>query len=67
MITWHYNRFGHVSIWKGEIENPCNNLESDIYLQIDTDVEAFFEHIGMNIDEVYPDDWDTCSDSGYFE
>lgn len=35
MIRWKYNRFGHVEIWGESNKEP---RESDIYLQVDTDV-----------------------------
>jgi hypothetical protein len=66
MITWYYNKFGNIAIWKGEIDNPASRLDSDIYLQVDTDVEAFFEHIGLNINDVSIGDWGVCEDIGYF-
>lgn len=61
-ITWKYNRYGHVEIWKGtEMEGA-----SDIYLQVDTDVEEFFKGIGLDVADVGIDDWDTVDDPGYF-
>lgn len=42
MNYWHYNRFGHVELWYGSRDER----EADNYLQVDTDVEAFFESIG---------------------
>ncbi len=65
MIRWRYNRFGHVEIWNEDKPADCPG-EADIYLQVDTDVKAFFEVIGMNHEEVNVDDWDTCNDPGYF-
>lgn len=66
MITWYYNHMGDVAIWNKEIDNPSNKLDSDLYLQNDTDVESFFDHIGLKMDEVCGGDWDTCEDIGYF-
>lgn len=66
MLTWRYNRFGHVEIWQGEVNPYEVGREGDELLQVDTDVEAFFDHIGQNMDEVYPGDWDTAEDIGYF-
>lgn len=62
-ITWEYNTFGHVEIWKGDERVG----ESDLYLQIDTDVDSFFEHIGLDPDDVSPGDHDTTEDPGYFD
>ncbi len=65
MIRWKYNRFGHVEIWNED--KPTDRPgKADIYLQVDTDVKAFFEVIGLNQDEVNVNDWDTCNDPGYF-
>ena len=66
MLTWRYNRFGHVEIWKGEVNPYEVGRESDRYMQIDTDVEVFFENIGVKMNEVHIGDWDTAEDIGYF-
>lgn len=62
MITWKYNRYGHVEVWQGtEMKG-----ESDLYIQADYDVEAFFNQIGFNMDQIDIGDFDTCEDPGYF-
>jgi len=63
MIRWKYNRFGHVEIWGESNKEP---RESDIYLQVDTDVQSFFEQIGIDPENVNVEDSDTCKDLGYF-
>lgn len=70
-LTWKYNRFGHVEIWKGSEMRG----ESDLYLQTDYDVGHFFYLIGLSTDpeqigapeDIGIDDWDTVDDPGYFE
>ena len=61
-ISWKYNRFGHVEVWNG----PMTEKEADLYIQQDTDVKAFFEHIGVDPDTVNPGDFDIADDPGYF-
>jgi hypothetical protein len=56
---WEYNKYGHVLI------THCDCSED--YLQIDTDVEAFFENIGVNPDTLSSGDEDTLNDDPYFE
>ena len=56
---WEYNRYGHVLL-----HGPNGG---EIYLQCDMDVESFFEHIGLDIDDIYPDDWDYFDGSEYFD
>ena len=65
MAIWRYNRFGHVELWK----NDDMNGESDIYLQVDYDVKAFFESIGYSdVDMIDIDDHDHFDDTmGYFD
>jgi len=65
LIRWKYNRFGHVEIWNENRPSKATQ-EADIYIQVDTDLQAFFEQIGMNPEEVNVEDWDTCKDPGYF-
>lgn len=67
-LTWKYNRFGHVEVWKGEHNREyIDNHESDLYFQVDYDVEAFFENIGVNMDDLSVDVWDVTDDTvGYF-
>lgn len=48
--TWIYNRYGHVTLI-----HPDGR---DVYFQIDTDVAAFFDHIGLNADDIEIDDSD---------
>lgn len=62
-IRWKYNRFGHVEIW--EDANKATG-ESDLYLQIDTDVKSFFEQIGVDMDDVEIEEIGECTDPGYF-
>lgn len=62
LITWKYNRFGHLEVWEGTEARG----ESDLYIQSEDDVEAFFDHIGIPADMVDPGDWDTCEDPDYF-
>ncbi len=62
-VRWKYNRFGHVEIWDESKQTP---RETDVYLQTEEDVKAFFDSIGMSISDVNVDDWDTCEDPGYF-
>ncbi len=54
-VRWKYNRFGHVEIW--DESNPAPR-ESDVYLQSEEDVKAFFDSIGTITDDVNIDDWD---------
>lgn len=69
-ITWEYNRFGHVEIWKGTEMSG----ESDLYMQTDYDVGHFFYMIGLSSDpeqigapeDIGIGDWDTAEDPGYF-
>ena len=56
---WEYNRFGHVTI------RHCDC--SDTYLQVDTDVEAFFDDLGINPETLSAGDEDTLKDDPYFE
>ena len=62
-ITWKYNRYGHVEVWKGDEDEE----EADLYIQQDTDVEEFFRKIGVDPETVGPGDFDTAEDPGYFE
>jgi hypothetical protein len=56
---WEYNRFGHVTI------RHCDC--SDTYLQVDTDVEAFFDDLGINPETLSAGDEDTLKNDPYFE
>lgn len=62
LITWKYNRYGHLEIWQGDRMDG----EADIYIQADHEVETFFAQIGLPIDLVDPGDHDVCEDPGYF-
>jgi len=62
-ITWKYNRFGHVEVWKGDEDEE----EADLYIQQDTDVEEFFKKIGLDPETIEPGDFDTAEDPGYFD
>ena len=64
MAIWRYNRYGHVELWK----NDDMSKESDIYIQVDYDVKAFFDSIGYtDMDMIDIDDWDHFDDTmGYF-
>lgn len=63
MIRWKYNRFGHVEIWE---DADSAEGEADLYLQVDTDVQAFLEQIGVDPDDVEIDETGECEDPGYF-
>ena len=62
-ITWKYNRYGHVEVWKGDEDEE----EADLYIQQEEDVNEFFRHIGVDPDTVNIDDFDTAEDPGYFD
>ncbi len=62
-IRWKYNRFGHVEVW--EDANKAAG-ESDLYIQVDTDVKAFFESIGIDMDGIEILETGECEDPGYF-
>lgn len=62
-IHWKYNHFGHVEIWE---DADSAEGEADLYLQVDTDVQSFFEQIGVNPDDVEKDETGECEDPGYF-
>jgi hypothetical protein len=67
MLSWKYNRFGHVEIWKGKVWYPeMKNNEADLYLQDSTDVESFFKTINVNMERVSIDDWDFAEDKGCY-
>lgn len=63
MIRWKYNRFGHVEVWK---DADKATGESDLYVQIDTDVRSFFEQIGLNVEDIEIEETGECEDPGYF-
>jgi hypothetical protein len=63
MISWKYNRFGHVEIWNGD---KIEAREADLYLQVDFDVAAFFNQQGLDFDDIEIDETGTCEDPGYF-
>ena len=62
-ITWKYNRYGHVEVWKGDEDEE----EADIYIQQEEDVNEFFRKIGVDPETVGPGDFDTAEDPGYFD
>jgi len=57
--SWEYNKFGHVTV------THCDC--SDTYLQVDTDVEAFFDDLGINPKTLSDGDHDELKDDPYFE
>lgn len=54
-VRWKYNRFGHVEVWDESNQTP---READFYIQIEESVDAFFNHIGLDVHEVLIDEWD---------
>ncbi len=63
MISWKYNRFGHVEIWNSD---NIEAREADLYLQVDSDVKAFFNQQGLDVDDIEIDETGHCEDPGYF-
>jgi len=63
-IKWCYNKFGHIEVWRDAFEGKG---ESDLYLQVDTDVESFLKNLGIDPDDIFPGDCDVAEDPGYFE
>lgn len=63
MISWKYNRFGHVEIWNSD---KIEAREADLYIQADFDVRAFFNQQGLDVDDIEIDETGTCEDPGYF-
>ncbi|QST02630.1 hypothetical protein IMZ31_18960 (plasmid) [Pontibacillus sp. ALD_SL1] len=49
MITWNYNRLGHIEIWEGEVNPTTVERDADLYFQVDAEVESFLEHIGQDM------------------
>ncbi|PGO60681.1 hypothetical protein [Priestia megaterium] len=67
-ITWHYNRLGHVEIYKGIVKREyIDSNESDLLLQNDYEVQAFFSHVGYELEEVYVNDFDHILDYGLLQ
>ncbi|WP_145949577.1 hypothetical protein [Paenibacillus sp. Y412MC10] len=65
VLTWRYNKDGHVEIWNGSII-PDQAAESDLYLQQDTDVKSFFNAFGMKLNDISIGDWKVQQDTiGY--
>jgi len=75
-ITIISNRFGHVHIFKGNLEGQLtdlssnvlyNNKESDLYLQIDTDIKALMEHLTAKQKKTFNSGFEVViEDIGYF-
>jgi hypothetical protein len=67
MITWLYNRFGHIQIYQGEVGyRHIMNNDCDVLLQSEDDVKQFFYDIGFDYDGVHVNDWGLSIDLGYF-
>jgi len=61
-IEWCYNKFGHMEIWN----IPRSARQADLYLQSESDVNSFIDHLGLKLDDISPGDCDTAEDPGYF-
>jgi hypothetical protein len=54
-VRWKYSRLGHVEIW--DESNPTPR-EADIYIRAEESIDAFFNHIGLDVNEVLAEEWD---------
>ena len=75
-ITIIKNRFGHIHIFKGNQDGQLTDLssnillngkESDLYLQLDTDINALIEYLTAKQKKTFNDGFEVViEDIGYF-
>lgn len=48
--TWHYDKYGCLTL--------KDNQNDSLFIQSEDEVEAFFRDIGLDLEDIYPGDWD---------
>jgi len=59
VISWKYNRFGHVEVWNSK---KIEDRQADLYIQGEFDVRAFFNQQGLEVDDLEIDETGSCED-----
>ncbi|QST02647.1 hypothetical protein IMZ31_19045 (plasmid) [Pontibacillus sp. ALD_SL1] len=67
MITWYYNRYGQVLLWKGMMDVQSKRKVADRILDTAREKEFFFKDIGKDQDVLVLGESGVCKNPGYFQ